>query len=123
MTINGWVQIIIYFVALVLLTKPLGSFMARVYQGERVFLSPVVRPAERFVYRIVGIQPDEEMTWKSYAVIMLLFNLAGLLLLYAFLRLQSVLPLNPQGLPAVSPDLSFNTAISFSTNASYRWRQ
>ncbi len=120
MTVFGYAQIGFYVLALLLLAKPLGAYMARVYQGEKVFLSPVIRPVEHFVFRIVGIRPDEEMNWKRYAVVMLLFNLAGLLLVYAFLRLQSVLPLNPQGLPAVSPDLSFNTAVSFATNTNWQ---
>ena len=120
MTIFGYVQIGLYLLVLLLLVKPLGAYMARVYQGEKVFLSPVVQPVESFVYRIVGIKPDEEMNWKRYAALMLIFNLAGLLLLYAFLRLQAFLPLNPQGLPAVSPDLSFNTAVSFSTNTNWQ---
>ena len=120
MTIFGYVQIGLYLLVLLLLVKPLGAYMARVYQGEKVFLSPVIRPVERFVYRIVGIQPDEEMNWKRYAVVMLLFNLAGLLLVYAFLRLQAFLPLNPQGLSGVSPDLSFNTAVSFATNTNWQ---
>ena len=106
MTIFGYLQLGLYLLILLLLVKPLGGYMARVYQGEPVFLSRLVLPAERFLYRIVGIRADEEMNWKHYAVVMLLFNLAGLLLLYAFLRLQGFLPLNPQGLPSVSPDLS-----------------
>lgn len=120
MTIFGYAQIGLYILVLLLLVKPLGAYMARVYQGEKVFFSPFIRPVERFIYRIADIQPDEEMTWKRYAVVMLLFNLAGLLLLYAFLRLQSFLPLNPQGLPAVSPGLSFNTAVSFATNTNWQ---
>jgi potassium-transporting ATPase potassium-binding subunit len=120
MTIFGYAQIGLFLVSLILLVKPLGTYMAKVYQGERVFLSPVIRPIEGLVYHVVGLQPDEEMSWKRYAAVMLLFNLAGLLLLYGFLRLQSFLPLNPQGLPAVSPDLSFNTAISFSTNTNWQ---
>jgi potassium-transporting ATPase potassium-binding subunit len=120
MTIFGYVQIALFLLILLLLVKPLGSYMGRVYQGERVFLSPIIRPIERLVYRVVDIHADEEMTWRRYAVVMLLFNLAGLLLLYALLRLQSFLPLNPQGLPSVSPDLSFNTAISFVTNTNWQ---
>jgi K+-transporting ATPase ATPase A chain len=84
MTIFGYLQIGLYLLILLLLVKTLGAYMARVYQGERVFLSPVIRPIERLVYRIAGVQPDEEMNWKHYAAVMLLFNLAGLLLLYAF---------------------------------------
>ncbi len=120
MTIFGYLQIGLYLLVLLLLVKPLGAYMARIYQGERVLLSPVIGPIERFIYRIVGIRPDEEMNWKRYAAVMLLFNLAGLLLVYAFLRFQSWLPLNPQGLPAVSPDLSFNTAASFATNTNWQ---
>jgi potassium-transporting ATPase potassium-binding subunit len=119
-TIFGYAQIGLYLLVLLLLVKPLGGYMTRVYQGERVFLSPVSRPVESFVYRIVGVHAEEEMNWKHYAVVMLLFNLAGLLLLYGFLRLQQFIPLNPQGLAAVSPDLSFNTAISFSTNTNWQ---
>ena len=120
MTIFSYVQIGLYLLILLLLVKPLGAYMARVYQGERVFLSSVIKPVENFIYRITCVRADEEMSWKRYAVVMLLFNLAALLLLYAFLRLQQYLPLNPQGLPAVSPDLSFNTAISFSTNTNWQ---
>jgi potassium-transporting ATPase potassium-binding subunit len=120
MTIFGYVQIGISLLVLLLLVKPLGAYMARVYRGERVFLSPVIGLIERFLYRVVGIRADEEMNWKRYAVVMLLFNLAGLLLLYAFLRLQQFFPLNPQALPSVSPDLSFNTAISFLTNTNWQ---
>jgi potassium-transporting ATPase potassium-binding subunit len=120
MTIFGYLQIGLYLLILLLLVKPLGAYMTRVYQGEKVFLSPVIRPIEHFIYRIAGIQPAEEMTWKLYAIVMLIFNLAGLLLVYAILRLQSFLPLNPQSLSAVSPDLSFNTAVSFATNTNWQ---
>jgi potassium-transporting ATPase potassium-binding subunit len=120
MTFFGYAQIVLFLLVLLLLVRPLGAYIARVYQGERIFLSPIIRPVEHFVFRIVGIHPDEEMTWKRYAVVMLLFNLAGLLLVYAFLRLQSFLPLNPQGLSGVSPDLSFNTAVSFATNTNWQ---
>ena len=94
--------------------------MARVYQGERVFLSPAAGPIERFIYRIAGLRADEEMDWKTYAFAMLLFNVAGLFLIYALQRLQSVLPLNPQNLVAVRPDLAFNTAVSFATNTNWQ---
>jgi potassium-transporting ATPase potassium-binding subunit len=120
MTIFGYLQIIVFLIVLFLLVRPLGAYMARVYQGERVFLSPLVAPLERFIYRITGIQFDEEMDWKRYALVMLLFNLGGLILLYAFLRLQAYLFLNPQGLPAVGADLSFNTAVSFVTNTNWQ---
>jgi K+-transporting ATPase ATPase A chain len=116
----GWVQIALYLVVLLALVKPLGSFMARVYQGERTFLEPVVRPSERLVYRLSGVRPEEEMDWKTYAVAMLLFNALGLLALYILQRVQGVLPLNPQGLRAVSPDSSLNTAASFASNTNWQ---
>ena len=94
--------------------------MARVYQGERVFLTPAAGPVERLIYRIAGLRADEEMDWKTYALAMLLFNISGLLLIYALQRLQSVLPLNPQNLVAVKPDLAFNTAVSFATNTNWQ---
>jgi len=110
----------LYLVVLLLLVKPLGAYMARVFQGERVFLTRVIGPVERFIYRIIGLHSDEEMDWKKYAIVMLVFNLAGLLLIYGLQRLQSALPLNPQDLGAVSPDLSFNTAVSFATNTNWQ---
>jgi K+-transporting ATPase ATPase A chain len=116
----GWVQIALYLVVLLALVKPLGSFIARVYQGERTFLEPVVRPSERLVYRLSGVRPEEEMDWKTYAVAMLLFNALGLLALYILQRVQGVLPLNPQGLRAVSPDSSLNTAASFASNTNWQ---
>ena len=105
---------------LLLLVKPLGAYMAHVFQGERTFLTPVVGPVERLIYRILGMRADEEMDWKQYAVAMLLFTLVGIISLYALERLQSVLPLNPQNLGAVQPDLAFNTAISFNTNTNWQ---
>jgi K+-transporting ATPase ATPase A chain len=120
MTIMAWVQIALYLMVLLALVKPLGGFMARVYQGERTFLDPVVRPVERLVYRLSGVRPEEEMDWKTYAVAMLLFNVLGLLALYVLQRVQGLLPLNPQGLGAVSPDSSFNTAISFASNTNWQ---
>jgi K+-transporting ATPase ATPase A chain len=120
MSIFDWLQIGLYLLILLLLVKPLGAYMARVYQGERVFLTPAVGRIERFIYRIAGIRSDEEMNWKTYAVVMLLFNFAGLILVYALQRFQSVLPLNPQHLVAVRPDLAFNTAVSFATNTNWQ---
>jgi K+-transporting ATPase ATPase A chain len=120
MTSYIWLQIGLYLVVLLLLVKPLGSFMARVYQGERTFLSPVLGPVERFIYRITGVKSQEEMGWKTYAFAMLLFSLVGLITLYGLQRLQSVLPLNPQRLGAVAPDLSFNTSVSFNTNTNWQ---
>ena len=115
-----WLQIGLYLIVLLLLVKPLGSFMAQVYQGERTFLSPVLGPVERFIYRITGVKPQEEMDWKTYAFAMLLFSLVGLITLYGLQRLQAILPLNPQNLGAVAPDLSFNTSVSFNTNTNWQ---
>jgi len=120
MTTFAWLQLALYLFVLVLLVKPLGSYMARVYQGERTFLSPVVRPVERLIYRIAGLRADDEMDWKTYAVAVLLFNLAGLLLLYALQRVQSALPLNPQDLGAVRPDTAFDASVSFATNTNWQ---
>ena len=115
-----FLQIGLFMAVLLLLVKPLGAFMARVYLGERTFLTPVLGPVERFIYRTAGGHITEEMDWKSYAVAMLVFNVAGILLLYIIQRIQFILPLNPQGLPAVPPDLAFNTAVSFVTNTNWQ---
>lgn len=120
MTLNGIFQIVFYLVVLVLLAKPLGTFMARVYQRERTFLDPIFGPIERFIYRLSKINPDEEFDWKENAVALLLFNFAGILVVYALQRLQQFLPLNPQGMTAVTPDSSFNTAVSFATNTNWQ---
>jgi K+-transporting ATPase ATPase A chain len=120
MTFNGILQIVFFMVVLLALARPLGTFMARVFQRERTFLDPVLGPVERFIYRLARINPDEEMDWKANAVAMLLFNAAGLFVVYALQRLQKYLPLNPQSLEAVSPDSSFNTAVSFATNTNWQ---
>ncbi len=120
MTLIGWIQISFYLVVLVLLVKPLGLFMAKVYQGERTFLTPVFAPLERLAYRASGVDPASEMSWKTYAVAMLIFNLIGFLFVYLLQRIQGLLPLNPQGMGAVSPDLSLNTAVSFMTNTNWQ---
>ncbi len=120
MTLMGWLQIIFYFFVLVLLVKPLGLFMAKVYQGERTFLSPVFAPVERLFYRLSGIRPDDEMNWKGYALAMLLFNLVGLIFVYVLQRIQGALPLNPQGFGPVSPDSALNTAVSFASNTNWQ---
>jgi K+-transporting ATPase ATPase A chain len=120
MTVSILLQIGLYLLILLLLVKPLGTYMARIYQGERTFLSPVLQPVERFIYRLARMRADKEMDWKTYAIAMLLFNLIGLLLLYLLQRLQSILPLNPQGLGAVPPDLAFNTAVSFVSNTNWQ---
>jgi len=105
---------------LLLLVKPLGAFMARVYQGERTFLDPVLGPVERLLYRLSGVRAEEEMNWKTYAIATMLFNALGLFAVYGIQRLQGVLPLNPMGLGAVTPDSSFNTAVSFATNTNWQ---
>jgi K+-transporting ATPase ATPase A chain len=120
MNIFSWLQLIIYMVVLIGLAKPLGMFMARVYQGEPTFLDPLLRPVEKLIYRLSGVNPDIEMNWKVYAVAMLLFNVLGLLVVYGLQRLQGFLPLNPQGFGAVSPDSSWNTAVSFATNTNWQ---
>ncbi len=120
MNLNGIVQIVLYLVVLLALVKPLGSFMARVYQGEPCGLDRVLGPVENMIYRACGIRREEEMTWQAYAGALLLFSLAGVLSLYLLQRLQGILPLNPQKLPAVSPDSSFNTAVSFVTNTNWQ---
>jgi hypothetical protein len=120
MTGNGILQLVVYFGVLLLLAKPLGVYMARVYEGTPSGLDLVLGPVERLFYRICGINPDEEMSWKKYAAAVLMFSAGGLLLLYALQRVQGFLPLNPQKFPAVSPDSSFNTAVSFITNTNWQ---
>lgn len=120
MTAIGWLQIVLLFGAVLLCAVPLGAFMARVFAGERTFLSPVLGPVERGFFRISGIDPAKEQGWLAYTVGMLVFNGAGFVLLYALLRLQGVLPFNPQGFAGVSPDLAFNTAVSFVTNTNWQ---
>ncbi len=120
MTANGVFQLVLYLVVLLALVKPLGEYMARVYQGRPFGLDYLLGPLERLIYRLCGVRPDEEMGWKTYAVTMLLFNFVGMLFLYALQRVQGLLPLNPQGFGAVSPDSSFNTAASFATNTNWQ---
>ena len=120
MMTSSWLQIVLFIGVVLLLAKPLGAYMARVYQGERTFFSRIVSPVERLIYRIMGMRADEEMDWKTYAVAMLFSILVGILSLYAVLRLQGVLPLNPQHLGSVNPALAFNTAISFNTNTNWQ---
>ncbi|MFP5513171.1 MAG: potassium-transporting ATPase subunit KdpA [Alphaproteobacteria bacterium] len=120
MTVNGWIQILVFLALVVAVTRPLGGFMTRVFTGERTLLSPVIGPVERGLYRLAGVDERTEQHWVSYAVSMLLFSAAGMLLLYALQRLQAVLPLNPQGMAAVPADLAFNTAASFTTNTNWQ---
>ena len=120
MTLNGWLQIALYCAVVSLLVKPLGLYMTRVFSGERTFLSPALAPVERATYWLCGVDERREQNWAVYAVAMLLFSLAGFLLLYALMRLQAVLPFNPAGLSAVEPGLAFNTAMSFDTNTNWQ---
>jgi potassium-transporting ATPase potassium-binding subunit len=120
MTLNGWLQIALYVGVLVLCVKPLGLYMARVFNGERTFLDPVLRPVERLIYAVSGVDPRQEQHWTTYTAAMLLFSLASFVLLYALQRLQHVLPLNPQGFDPPSPDSAFNTAVSFTSNTNWQ---
>jgi K+-transporting ATPase ATPase A chain len=117
---NGYLQLALYMVVLLALVKPLGWYMARVYEGQSVGLNRALGPLERLIYRLLGTRDDQEMTWKTYAIAMLLFNLFGILAVYTLQRLQNVLPLNPQSLGAVTPDSSFNTAVSFGSNTNWQ---
>ena len=120
MTANDWLQIAFYFLVLVLLTRPLGGWLYRVFHGERTLLSPLLAPIERGFYRLAGIVAKEDQGWLAYTGALLAFNAAGFALLYLLLRTQHLLPLNPQDLPAVSPHLAFNTAVSFVTNTNWQ---
>ncbi|RWE66376.1 potassium-transporting ATPase subunit KdpA [Mesorhizobium sp.] len=120
MTFNGWIQILVYCGIVFLLVKPLGGYMYRVFSGDRTFLSPILGPVERRLYRISGTSEREEQHWTTYAAALLFFNLAGFLVLYVLQRLQGSLPYNPAGMTAVEPGLAFNTAASFMTNTNWQ---
>lgn len=120
MTFDGWIQIALFCVVITLLVKPLGGYMTRVFAGERTFLSPVLGPVERGLYRVSGVDERAEQNWLTYAVSMLLFSLAGFLSLYALMRFQALLPFNPAGQSAVEESLAFNTAMSFTTNTNWQ---
>jgi K+-transporting ATPase ATPase A chain len=120
MTLEGWIQIAIFSVIIILITRPLGGYMTRVFNGERTFLSPVVRPVERAVYWCCGVDEKEEQHWLTYAVALLFFSTVGFVSLYALQRVQWFLPFNPQGQTAVAPDLAFNTSVSFVTNTNWQ---
>jgi K+-transporting ATPase ATPase A chain len=120
MTGSGMLQMILYVAVLLLAAKPLGAYMARVYSGEPTWMAKAVGPLERLAYRAGGVDERTDMSWVRYAVAVMLFNILGLLVVYALQRLQGVLPLNPQGLGAVTPDSSFNTAVSFATNTNWQ---
>lgn len=119
-TASGWVQLALYMCVLTALAVPLGGYMARVFSGERTVLTAIFGPVERLIHRLCGINPAEEMTWKTYALAVILFSLAGFMLLFGLLMGQGILPLNPQNLPGLTPDLAFNTAVSFITNTNWQ---
>ncbi|WP_105402146.1 potassium-transporting ATPase subunit KdpA [Neorhizobium sp. T7_12] len=120
MTLNGWLQILLYCGIIIALVKPLGGYMTRIFSGERTFLSPVLVPIERGLYAMAGTSEREEQHWTSYAVSLLMFNLFGVVVLYAMMRLQAGMPYNPAGMGAVPPELSFNTAVSFVSNTNWQ---
>jgi len=120
MTANAWIQILIYFGLLLAIVKPLGWYMARVYQSQPCGLDRAFGWLERILYRLCGVDPQQEMTWRTYAVAVLAFNAVGLLAVYLLQRFQGWLPLNPQGFAGVGPDSSFNTAVSFATNTNWQ---
>ena len=120
MTALAAMQIILYLVVLVALVKPLGTYVAQVYEGQRTWLTSLLSPIERLVYRVAGVDPEQEQDWKQYTASVLLLNAAGIVVVYLLQRLQGLLPLNPQGFPAVAPDSAFNTAVSFATNTNWQ---
>jgi K+-transporting ATPase ATPase A chain len=120
MTLNGWIQILVFCGIVIALIKPLGGYMTRVFTGDRTLLSPVLGPVERGLYRIAGTSTRDEQHWTTYAASMLLFNFVGFITLYALLRFQDVLPYNPMGMAAVDPELAFNTAASFVSNTNWQ---
>ncbi|HEY0301069.1 MAG TPA: potassium-transporting ATPase subunit KdpA, partial [Rhizomicrobium sp.] len=120
MTVNGWIQIAVYCAILVAITRPLGGYLAKVFGGERTFLSPLLRPLERAFYAVSGVDEKEEQHWLTYGVALLAFSIAGFVFLYALMRLQHVLPFNPQHFPAVGEHLAFDTAISFVSNTNWQ---
>ena len=120
MSLNGWLQIALFIALILLLAKPMGLYMTRVFERRHTWLDPILVPCERLLYRLTGVDPDEEMRWTQYAFAMLIFSAATLVLTYLVQRLQHILPLNPQHLAAVTPDLALNTAISFTTNTNWQ---
>src|ERR1019366_670647 len=121
MSANGWLQFAIYCIVLLLTVRPVGTYLARVMEGQRTWLDPVFRPLERLIYKLCGVKADQEMNWREYSYALLGFSAASLLLTYAIERLQAILPVwNPQGLAAVGPDLAWNTAASFTTNTNWQ---
>ncbi len=123
MTANGWFQILLFFVVVLAVTKPMGVFMARVFSRERTFLDPILRPVEKLLYKLTGVDEEREMRWTEYCISMLLFSAVSMLVLYLLQRVQHSFPaiVNPQGLANVPPDLAFNTAASFTTNTNWQF--
>ena len=120
MTSNGWFQIFFFLAVVLAITKPLGSFMAKVFNREKTFLDFALRPIEKLVYRVCGIHEDREMRWTEYGTAMLHFSAVSMVLLYLIERMQHVLGFNPQGLANIAPDLAWNTATSFTTNTNWQ---
>jgi len=120
MTTNGWFQILMFLLVILAITRPLGAFMARLFTRQRTWLDPVLRPIERVIYRLTGVDDTREMRWPEYAIAVLAFSVVSMLLLYAQQRLQGLLPLNPQGLGAIAPHSAFNTAVSFTSNTNWQ---
>ena len=121
MTPNGWLQFAIYSVILLALVRPVGIYLARVVEGERTWLDPVLRPCERLIYKLCAVNAEKEMNWRQYAFALLGFSAVTMVFTYAIERLQQYLPFNPQHFPAVGPDLAFNTAASFTTNTNWQF--
>ena len=120
MTMNGWIQIALYCAIIILITKPFGGHLTKVFNGERSLLSPLLRPLERGIYAVCGVDEKEDQHWLTYAIAMLAFTMAGFLSLYAIQRLQGILPFNPQNMSAVGEHLAFNTSVSFITNTNWQ---
>ncbi len=120
MSLNGWLQIVLFIAAVLLLAKPMGLYIVRVFERRKTFLDPVLVPCERLLYRVTGVKSEEEMRWTEYAVAMLVFSAATMILTYVIERIQHLLPLNPQHLPGVESTLALNTAISFTTNTNWQ---
>src|SRR5438067_9025532 len=120
MTLNGWLQLSAFFLVVLVVTRPLGIYMTSVFSGEKTFMSRVIGPVERLIYRLCRIDAGREQHWTAYTAAMLMFSVASLLVLYAMQRLQYYLPFNPQQFPGVAPDLAFNTAASFTSNTNWQ---
>src|SRR5260370_2246824 len=121
MTLNGWLQVLLFFGFVLAVTKPMGLFMAKVFSRELTWLDPVLRPLEKLIYKLTGVDEQHEMRWTEYTIAMLLFSGVSMLVLYLLMRGQHALPWNPQGFANVAPDLAFNTAASFTTNTNWQF--